>query len=431
MKRSQLALAAFCVCAAAAALAAAVIPAATAVAVPVVVPAPAQAGMQAADNVPAWLRYPAISPDGATIVFAYKGDLFRVPSDGGVAVPLTMHEAHDYMPVWSHDGRSVAFASDRFGNFDVFVMPAAGGEARRLTFHSASELPFSFTPDDKAILFGAARADTAASRLFPTGSQPELYKVPVAGGRVVQILGTPAEDARLSRDGRLLIYHDKKGGENTWRKHHASAITRDIWIYDTKAGTHRKLTTFAGEDRSPTFADNDQAFYYLSEESGTFNVQKMSLQGGKPQVLTSFKTVPVRFLTAADNGTLCFGQDGQIYTMKPSGQPQKVGVAMAVDARSNNERVVPVTGGVAGLAISPNGKEVAFVFRGEVFVTAVEGSATKRVTNTPEQERGVSFSPDGKSLIYVSERNGRWGAYETRRTREDEPYFYASSGRHR
>jgi tricorn protease len=384
-------------------------------------------GAAAAPAGPEWLRYPSIAPDGKTIVFTYKGDLYRVPSAGGAATPLTLHEAHDFMPVWSHDGKWIAFASDRFGNFDVFLMPSEGGEVRRLTFHSAAEYPYAFSADDTQVLFGAARMDTAANRQYPAGSQPELYRVPATGGRVEQVLTTPAEDVKVSRNGQFMLYHDKKGGENTWRKHHASAITRDIWIYDTKAGTHRKLTTFAGEDRSPTFADNDQAFYYLSEESGTFNVQKMSLQGGKPQVLTSFKTVPVRFLTAADNGTLCFGQDGQIYTMKPSGQPQKVGVAMAVDARSNNERVVPVTGGVAGLAISPNGKEVAFVFRGEVFVTAVEGSATKRVTNTPEQERGVSFSPDGKSLIYVSERNGRWGAYETRRTREDEPYFYAST----
>jgi tricorn protease len=385
-----------------------------------VTPAAAQAS-------PEWLRYPAISPDGKTVVFTYKGDLYRVPASGGAAAPLTVHEAHDFMPVWSHDGKWIAFASDRFGNFDVFVMPAEGGEARRVTFHSAAEYPFTFTSDDKFIVFGAARMDTAANRQFPTGSQPELYRVPVAGGRVEQILTTPAEDVKFSKNGQFLLYHDKKGGENPWRKHHTSAITRDIWLYDTKAGTHKKLTTFAGEDRNPVFADGDQAFYYLSEESGSFNVQKMSLQGGKPSVVTSFKNVPVRFLSAADNGTLCFGYDGQIYTMKPSGQPQKIVVSMTVDAKSNNERVVPVTGGARELAVSPTGKEVAFIFRGEVFVTSVEGSATKRITNTPEQERGVKFSPDGKSLYYASERNGRWSIYETRRTREDEPYFYAST----
>ncbi len=384
-------------------------------------------GLAAAQTTPEWLRYPAISPDGKTIVFTYKGDLYRVPAAGGTAMPLTLHEAHDFMPVWSHDGKQIAFASDRFGNFDVFLMAADGGEARRLTFHSAAEYPYAFSNDDTSILFGAARMDTAANRLYPTGSQPELYRVPVTGGRAEQVLTTPAEDVKVSRNGQFLLYQDKKGGENPWRKHHTSAITRDIWIYDSKAGTHKKITTFAGEDRNPVFTDNDQAFYYLSEESGTFNVQKMGLQGGKPQVVTSFKKLPVRFLSASDTGTLCFGYDGQIYTMKPSGQPQKVAVAMAVDAKSNNERVMPVTSGARELSVSPTGKEVAFIFRGEVFVTSVEGSTTKRITNTPEQERGVSFSPDGKSLVYTSERNGRLGIYETRKTRDEEPHFYAST----
>jgi tricorn protease len=381
-----------------------------------------------ADNVPAWLRYPAISPDGRTIVFAYKGDLYRVPSDGGVAVPLTIHEAHDYMPVWSHDGKSIAFASDRFGNFDVFLMPSTGGESRRLTFHSASELPYSFSPDDKHVIFGAARGDTAANRLFPTGSQPELYMVPAAGGRAVQILGTPAEDARFSADGRYIIYHDKKGGENEWRKHHTSAITRDIWAYDTKSGKHRKITTFAGEDRSPIFANGDKVFYYLSEENGSFNVHRMSFEGGASTQVTKFKTHPVRFLSRADNGTLCFGYDGAIYTQgEGSASPSPVPVLLSSDARSNNEVVVPVSGGVREFAVSPNGKEIAFVVRGGIFASNVDGGVTKRITSSFGDEEGVVFSPDGNALIYGSERNGRWGIYESRRTRSEEPYFYAST----
>jgi len=207
-----------------------------------------------------WMRYPAISPDGKTIVFTYKGDLYRVPATGGTATPLTTHIAHDFMPVWSHDGKQIAFASDRHGNFDIYVMPADGGEPRRLTFHSAAEYPYSFTADDKNIIFGAARMDDAANREYPTGSQPELYEVPASGGRPIQLLTTPAEEARQSKDGRFIIYQDKKGGENNWRKHHTSAIARDIWLYDSKTGTHRKLTTFAGEDRSPVFTSDEKAF---------------------------------------------------------------------------------------------------------------------------------------------------------------------------
>ena len=86
-----------------------------------------------------WLRYPSISPDGKTIVFTYKGDLWKVAAAGGAATPLTLHEAHDFMPVWSKDGKTIAFASDRFGNFDIYTIAADGGEAKRLTFHSANE----------------------------------------------------------------------------------------------------------------------------------------------------------------------------------------------------------------------------------------------------------------------------------------------------
>ncbi len=387
----------------------------------------AAASSAAAQTDPGWLRYPAISPDGSTIVFTYKGDLYRVPAAGGTAVALTQHQAQDFMPVWSHDGKSIAFASDRYGNFDIFVIPAAGGEAKRLTFHSAPEYPYTFSPDDKAIVFGAARMDTASNRLYPTGSQPELYRVPAAGGRPMQILTTPAEDVKFSRNGQFFLYQDKKGGENTWRKHHTSAIARDIWIYDTKTATHRKITTFAGEDRNPVFADGDKAFYYLSEESGSFNVQKMPLEGGKSQQVTSFKQIPVRFLSASDAGLLCFGHDGQLYTLKPGGSPQRVRVALTVDAKTNTERVVPVTSGAREMALAPSGKEVAFIARGDVFVTSVEGGVTKRITATPEDERAVQFAPDGKSIVYASERGGRWAIYEARRARDEEPYFYAST----
>jgi len=381
----------------------------------------------AAPSDPGWLRYPSISPDGKTIVFTYKGDLYRVAAAGGDAVPLTVHQAHDFMPVWSRDGKQIAFASDRYGNFDVFVIPATGGEARRLTFHSAPEYPYAFTADGRQVIFGAARMDAAANRQFPAASQPELYQVPAAGGRPIQVLTTPAEDVKVSRNGQFLLYHDKKGGENPWRKHHTSAIARDIWVYDAKAGTHRKLTAFAGEDRSPVFADDDKAFYYLSEESGSFNVHKMGLDGGKSQRVTSFKGVPVRFLSLSDAGVLCFGYDGDVYTMKPGSGPQKVAIAIAADVQANRERVVPVTGGAREMAVAPSGKEVAFVARGDVFVTSVEGGVTKRITATPEDERGVGFSPDGKALVYASERGGRWAVYEARRARDAEPHFYAST----
>ena len=381
----------------------------------------------AAQTEPGWDRYPAISPDGSTIVFTYRGDLYTVPAAGGEARALTAHPAHDYMPVWSHDGRSIAFASDRYGNFDLFVIPATGGEPSRLTFHSAAEYPYAWEPGDGSILFGAARQDAASNRGFPTGSQPELYRVPAGGGRVQQVLTTPAEDVQVGGNGAFLIYHDRKGGENEWRKHHTSSIARDIWVYDVGAGTHRKVTEFAGEDRTPVLTPDGRGFFYLSEESGSFNVYRMDLQGGASQQVTTFQGPPVRFLSMSDAGTLCFSWDGGIYTKEGAAAPRKVAMTVAVDAKANNERVIPVTGGARDLAVSPSGKEVAFIIRGDVFVTSVEGTATKQITRTPGAEADVSFSPDGKTLLYASERDGRWRIMEARRARDAEPYFYAST----
>jgi tricorn protease len=155
-----------------------------------------------------WMRYPAISPDGKTIVFTFKGDLYRDASAGGTATPLTSHTANDFMPVWSHDGKTIAFASDRYGNYDIYTVGVDGGEAKRLTFHSANEFPTSFTPDDKNILFSSARQDAASNRQFPTAALPELYEIPAAGGRPIQVLTTPAEHAQPSKNGQLLIYED-------------------------------------------------------------------------------------------------------------------------------------------------------------------------------------------------------------------------------
>jgi Tol biopolymer transport system component/C-terminal processing protease CtpA/Prc len=384
-------------------------------------------GASAQDN-PLWMRYPALSPDGQTILFSFKGDIYSVPSRGGTAVPLTISESYEFSPVWSHDGRWIAFASDRYGNLDVFVMPATGGEAKRLTYYSGGEVPSSWSADDKQVLFAANRQDVVTNAQFPTGVMSELYSVPAAGGRVSQVLPVPALAAKMNAAGDKLIYEDVKGYESDWRKHHTSAVTRDIWSYDLRSGVYNRLTSFKGEDRNPVFDVNGQDYYYLSEQGGSFNVYKSSLtDASKAVALTHFSKNPVRFLTVAKDNTLCFGFDGEVYMQKPGGEPQKVAIRIAQDGRSIMERVLPVNGGVTEMKLSPNGKEIAFVFRGEVFVTSVEGGITKRITNTPWQERSVSFSPDGRSILYAAEKEKSWNIYTLSISRKEEPYFYAST----
>jgi Tol biopolymer transport system component/C-terminal processing protease CtpA/Prc len=381
----------------------------------------------AADN-PLWMRYPAISPDGKTIVFSYKGDLFTVSADGGFAAPLTIHEAYDFAPVWSPDGKFIAFASARHGNFDIFLIPAQGGKAKRLTDFSGNEIPSGFTADGKNVLYSASIQDIPTNVMYPTGLLSELYKVPAEGGRPSQILSTPAEAARESNDGNFIIFQDIKGYENSWRKHHTSAVTRDIWLYEKSANSFKKLSGFEGEDRNPVLSNDEKDIFFLSEKSGSFNVWRLSLNNPSAQSkVTAFEKNPVRFLSVGANDRLCFGYDGEIYIQDKNASPKKVDIKIAMDEKINAVTFEQKTSGATEMAVSKDGKEIAFILRGEVFVTSVDFATTKRITETPEQERSVTFSPDGRKLLYAAERDGSWNIYETSIVREQEKGFARST----
>ncbi|MDB4439045.1 S41 family peptidase, partial [bacterium] len=343
------------------------------------------------------------------------------------AIQLTYHEAHDHKAVWSNNGQTLAFASDRYGNYDVYTMSANGGPANRITFHSNSEIPYTFTNDNKNVIFGGIRQDDVKHRQYPHRSQSELYTVPSEGGRVNQVFTFPAEYVQLSKDGNTMLYHDKVGGEDEFRKHHQSSVTRDIWMYNKTTDTHTKLTSFKGEDRHAYFSNDETEIYYLSEEGGSFNVHKMSVANpSQNQKLTNFSLHPVRFLSVA-NGIISFGYDGELYTMREGQEPQKLTVNLTTQNTTNSDKFISINGGVKEMAVSPNGKEIAFITRGEVFVTSVDKSFTKRITNTPEQERFVTWGPEGKSIVYSCERGGKWQTYKTEKTRKEEPFFYAST----
>ena len=333
------------------------------------------------------------------------------------------------MPVWSHDGKKIAFASDRFGNFDVFVIDADGGEPTRLTYNSAADYPWDFSPDDSKIIFGTSRNDIASSARFPVNRVfRKLYEVAVTGGRGIMLNSAGMENAHYNSKGNEIIFQDNKGFEDPWRKHHTSSITRDIWLYNSKSNDYKKLTSFNGEDREPVFSSDDQNYFYLNEKSGSLNVYEADTNGNTDTQLTKFKNNPVRFLSRSKDNTLCFTYDGEIYTMKPGGSPEKLNVIINSENKSNTQTVMPVNGGATEFELSPNGKEIAFVFRGEVFVTSVEGGITKRITNTPFQERSVTFSPDGRSLYFAAEHEDKgWDIMKTTISRKEEPYFYAST----
>ncbi|CDD11389.1 wD40-like protein [Parabacteroides merdae CAG:48] len=376
-----------------------------------------------AENDPLWMRYPAISPNGETIAFTYKGDIYTVPANGGKATQLTTHPAHDTRPIWSPDGSKIAFASDRNGNFDIFIMDMEGGSPKQLTTHSVNEYPETFS-DTKHILYSAAIQQDAKDSQFPSGQFPQIYRIGINGGRPELYSSLAMESLALNKKGDKLLYQDKKGYEDPWRKHHQSSITRDIWLCTLgREHSFQKITSFKGEDRNPVWATDGSSFYYLSEEKGSFNIFKNDLTGRNSRQITNHTMHPVRFLTSDNNGNLCYGYDGEIYTVKEGTQPKKVDVQIISDKVENDLIHQLKASGATDIAVSPNGKEVAFIVRGDVYVTSVDYETTKQITNTPQQERDLDFSPDGRSLVYSAERGETWGVYQSSLVRKNDKYF--------
>ena len=373
-------------------------------------------------DTPLWMRYPNISPDGTKIAFSYQGDIYYVPAAGGEAVRLTFTEDYEYQPVWSPDSRTVAFASDRFGGMDIFTVGIEGGKAVRLTTHSGTEAPLAFSPDGKYIYFSAAIQDPASSALWSGSWLTELYRVPVTGGRPEQIAANPICSVSFDTDGKSFLYYDRTGSENIWRKHHTSSVARNIFYYNAADGTHTQITVNPGEDRDPIFTAPGQMVFLSERDGGSFNVYSAAVDDAEnATALTHFTKHPVRFLSRADNGTLCFGYHGEVYTLTPGSEPVKVNISILNDNinRTSDLRLASVD----EIAISDDGEEIALISRGEVFATTGEYGSTKQITRTAAAEEGLTVSPDGKTIVYASERTGRWNLYKATLAREDDMHF--------
>ena len=377
---------------------------------------------------PLWMRYNQISPKGDKIAFTYKGDVYVVDAQGGLARQITTSTAYDYYPIWSHDGEKIAFATDRNGNFDIYVVSVNGGVAKRVTTFSANETPLAFSPDDTEIYYSAMIQKDAADAQFASGWLTELYKVSVDGGRPQQVTAATVCSVSFDSDGESFLYYDRKGSENIWRKHQVSSVARDVVYYNAKDKSHKILTFNVGEDREPVFMPDHKSFVYLSEPAGrnSQNVYMMSWPNlSEPQKITDFSTYPVRFLSVADDGTLCYGYQGEIYTQKIGQEPKKVDIQIVNDQENVVER--GKFGSASDLTITPDGNLIAFVSRGEVFVTSDEYQTTKQITHTAEAEVDPSFSPDGKKLVYTSERDGYYNIYLAKMPRkEDINFAYAT-----
>ena len=385
----------------------------------------------ASQDSPLWIRRNAISPDGNTIAFTYKGDIYLVDSNGGRARQLTTNTAYDSTPLWSEDGKEIVFSSYREKSKDIYKVSADGGQPYRLTSHTGNETPLAVMPDGSVIFSAAIQQDVQYGD-FPGGTQ--LYQVGPNGGRPELVTSLRMEHIAVRYDNTV-IYEDYKGYEDPWRKHHTSSVTRDIWMYvpseDPSSrlkidgqGTFTKLTSFKGEDRNPVLY-GENTLYYLSEQDGTFNIYKIESLADMtaPEQITFYKGNPVRHLSISRYGTLCYSYDGELYTIKQGGKPQKVNIEIVRDQTERAVQELTMNSGATSMSVSPSGKEIAIVLRGDVFVTSADHKTTRRITNTASQERSVCFSTDGRTIYYAAERDGHWGIWATSLVEKDDKMF--------
>lgn len=376
----------------------------------------------AASASPLWMRYSKISPDGTQIAFSYKGDIYVVPVTGGQARQLTTSPSFETNPVWSNDSKTIAFQSDRYGSLDIFTISALGGQTTRLTTYSGTETPLMFSPDDKELYYDACIQNPAESAMFPAGWFTQLYKVGRDGGRSHLVTAAPVSGMDFDKDGKSFIYYNRSGSENIWRKHHTSSVARDLFYYDSEKDTHTQISSNPGEDRDPLFTPDGKVVFLSERDGDSFNVYKADIKSlDKAEKLTSFKKHPVRFLSQADNGTLCFGYQGEIYTMAPGGKPSKVGISITEDRYE--DPVILRSGSARDISISDDGKEIALLYRGEVFATTDKYGTTKQITSTAAAESGITMSPDGKTIVYASERTGTWNLYKATMGRKEDLHF--------
>ena len=356
------------------------------------------------------LRFPATN--GSEIAFSYAGDLWTVPVQGGEARRLTSHVGYEMFARYSPDGKTIAFTAEYDGNREVYRMPAEGGEPVRLTFTSTNSrddlgdrmgpnnIVITWSPDGKRILYRNRIGDGFSGKLWtvsPEGGMPEEIPLPEGGF------------SSWSPDGKKLAYNRVMREFRTW-KYYRGGMADDIWIWDPKAGKVENVTSNIAQDIFPMWIGDE--IFFASDRDMIMNLFCYNTKTKETTKVTSFDKYDVKF-PSTDGKTIVFENGGYIYRFNPADRScVQVPIRLSSDGVYSRTERRTVGGRPTATSLSPDGSRAVLSARGEIFDVPVGQGVTRNLTHTPgSNDRGASWSPDGKWIAWIGDGTGETEVY--------------------
>lgn len=347
-----------------------------------------------------FLSHPTLTPDGQYVLFAFEGDLWRANSDGGRALRLTAMQGNETSPRVSPDGKWIAFTGRQYGNGDIYLIPSDGGEIKQITYHSSNDEVTSWSWDSKSIYFNSNRE-----------GQVSGYKVSIQGETPIRVFG----DYFFQYDHNL-VEHPATGElffNNTWessnqatRKRYKGPFNPDIQSYHVRTKKHKQYTTWEGKDFGATIDKKGNIYFVSDEWNGEYNLYEM--EGTKKKILTKFSTSVKTPQVNASGTKIVFEKDYQLWIYDVSGNTSK---KINIDIIRNNilpkEKDYDIKGNITAYDVSPDGKKIASISRGEIFVSDIEGKFIQQIDRTSaERVVEVYWQSDNKTLIFSQTDQG-------------------------
>ena len=361
------------------------------------------------------IRHPTYSK--GRVAFSYLGDIWIARENGSDIQRLTDNQARDVFPRFSPDGNSIAFSSNRDGNYDVFVVPVTGGRPKQLTFHTADDNVVGWTPDGRKVIFSSARGNGA----FP--GVTTLFEVSVDGGAEQPLQTDWGAGASYSPDGARLAFMRHPGV--WWRKHYRGTYAADLWVMDVRANTFSKLgdADFKGSCLWPMYAASGE-IYFVSDRTASEknikyggpevmksvnNIWKISDKGGAAVQVTHHTDGNLYFPSISeDRKTIVYEDNFGLWKLDvASGRSAEIRIDVRSDSKENDTEWVTVSNEAESFHLSPSGRRAAVVSHGEIFTIATDRGEPQRVTETSWREQDARWSPNGKWIAFVSDRTGR------------------------